>query len=139
GIVAIETIYTNELDCGPFVSHTLRIDPTRSQLDALVEIYRMMRPGEPPTKESAENLFQNLFFSAERDDLSAVGRMMFNRRIGRVEIVGSGTLYKEAIVADMKMLVDFSNGKGIVDDMNHLSNRSVCSVGEIAEIKFLVG
>src|SRR5690606_24657245 len=74
----IETLFTNELDCGSFVSDTLRSDPTRTQLEALVEIYRMMRPGEPPTKESAETLFQNLFFSNDRYDLSGVGRMKFN-------------------------------------------------------------
>jgi DNA-directed RNA polymerase subunit beta len=88
GIKRIETIYTNELDCGPFVSETLRADPTRNPLEALVEIYRMMRPGEPPTRESAENLFNNLFFSAERYDLSEVGRMKFNRRLGREEVEG---------------------------------------------------
>ena len=139
GIKTIETIYTNELDCGPFVSHTLRIDPTRTQLDALVEIYRMMRPGEPPTKESAENLFQNLFFSAERYDLSAVGRMKFNRRLGREEIVGEGTLSKQDIVDVLKQLVDIRNGKGIVDDIDHLGNRRVRSVGEMAENQFRVG
>lgn len=139
GIKDIETIYTNELDCGPFVSHTLRVDPTRSQLDALVEIYRMMRPGEPPTKESAENLFQNLFFSAERYDLSAVGRMKFNRRLGREEILGEGTLSKEDIVDVLKHLVDIRNGKGIVDDIDHLGNRRVRSVGEMAENQFRVG
>ncbi|MFT3929852.1 MAG: DNA-directed RNA polymerase subunit beta [Spongiibacteraceae bacterium] len=139
GITKIETIYTNELDCGPFVSHTLRIDPTRTQLDALVEIYRMMRPGEPPTKDSAENLFQNLFFSAERYDLSAVGRMKFNRRLGREEIVGEGTLSKQDIVDVLKHLVDIRNGKGIVDDIDHLGNRRVRSVGEMAENQFRVG
>jgi len=139
GITEIETIYTNELDCGPFVSHTLRVDPTRTQLDALVEIYRMMRPGEPPTKESAENLFQNLFFSAERYDLSAVGRMKFNRRLGREEILGEGTLSKEDIVDVLKHLVDIRNGKGIVDDIDHLGNRRVRSVGEMAENQFRVG
>jgi DNA-directed RNA polymerase subunit beta len=139
GIKRIETIYTNELDCGPFISETLRIDPTRSQLDALVEIYRMMRPGEPPTKESAENLFQNLFFSAERYDLSAVGRMKFNRRLGREEIKGEGTLSREDIVAVLKMLIDIRNGKGIVDDIDHLGNRRVRSVGEMAENQFRVG
>ena len=87
GVNKFETIYTNDLDCGPFVSETLRIDSTTSRLDALVEIYRMMRPGEPPTKDSAENLFGNLFFSQERYDLSAVGRMKFNRRLGREETV----------------------------------------------------
>jgi DNA-directed RNA polymerase subunit beta len=94
-IEAVETIYTNEIDCGPFISDTLAGDSTRTALEALVEIYRMMRPGEPPTKESAENLFQNLFFSADRYDLSGVGRMKFNRRLGRDEVTGSGTLDKD--------------------------------------------
>ena len=139
GITSIETIYTNDLDCGPFISHTLRVDPSRTQLDALVEIYRMMRPGEPPTKDSAENLFQNLFFSAERYDLSGVGRMKFNRRLGREAIVGEGTLSKQDIVDVMKHLVDIRNGKGIVDDIDHLGNRRVRSVGEMAENQFRVG
>ena len=77
----INTLYTNDLDRGPYISDTLRIDPTKTRLEALVEIYRMMRPGEPPTKDAAENLFNNLFFNAERYDLSAVGRMKFNRRV----------------------------------------------------------
>jgi DNA-directed RNA polymerase subunit beta len=138
-IKVIDTIYTNDLDCGPFISHTLRVDPSRTQLDALVEIYRMMRPGEPPTKDSAENLFQNLFFSAERYDLSGVGRMKFNRRLGREEIIGEGTLSKQDIVDVMKHLVDIRNGKGIVDDIDHLGNRRVRSVGEMAENQFRVG
>jgi DNA-directed RNA polymerase subunit beta len=92
GVTEIATIYTNDLDCGPYVADTVRIDPTTNRLEALVEIYRMMRPGEPPTKEAAENLFNNLFFSSERYDLSAVGRMKFNRRLGREEITGEGTL-----------------------------------------------
>ena len=82
GIKTFKTLFTNDLDRGPYISDTLRIDTTNSQLEALVEIYRMMRPGEPPTKEAAENLFQNLFFTLERYDLSAVGRMKFNRRVG---------------------------------------------------------
>ncbi|MBN50172.1 MAG: DNA-directed RNA polymerase subunit beta [Spongiibacteraceae bacterium] len=139
GIDSIDTLYTNELDCGPFISDTLRIDSANSQLEALVEIYRMMRPGEPPTKESAENLFQNLFFSAERYDLSAVGRMKFNRRLGREEIVGEGTLSKDDIVDVLKALVEIRNGKGVVDDIDHLGNRRVRSVGEMAENQFRVG
>ena len=139
GIKEFETIYTNELDCGPFMSDTLRADPTGSQLEALVEIYRMMRPGEPPTKESAESLFENLFFSEERYDLSAVGRMKFNRRIGREEIVGPGTLEKSDIIAVMKTLIDIRNGKGVVDDIDHLGNRRIRSVGEMAENQFRVG
>ena len=139
GVKEFETIYTNELDCGPFMSDTLRADPTSNQLEALVEIYRMMRPGEPPTKESAEALFENLFFTDERYDLSAVGRMKFNRRIGRDEITGAGTLDKEDIIAVMKTLIDIRNGKGIVDDIDHLGNRRIRSVGEMAENQFRVG
>ena len=139
GIKEFETLYTNELDCGPFVSETLRIDPTRTQLEALVEIYRMMRPGEPPTKESAEALFQNLFFSQERYDLSAVGRMKFNRRLGREIETGEGTLSNDDIVDVMKTLISIRNGKGVVDDIDHLGNRRVRSVGEMAENQFRVG
>ena len=138
-VTAIETLYTNDLDCGPFISDTLRIDPTRSQLESLVEIYRMMRPGEPPTKESAEALFENLFFSEERYDMSAVGRMKFNRRLGRKEEVGSGVLDKDDILDVMKTLIDIRNGKGIVDDIDHLGNRRIRSVGEMAENQFRVG
>ena len=139
GIKRIETIYTNELDCGPFVSETLRSDPTRNPLEALVEIYRMMRPGEPPTRESAENLFNNLFFSAERYDLSEVGRMKFNRRLGREEVEGAGVLSREDIVDVLKALISIRNGKGMVDDIDHLGNRRVRSVGEMAENQFRVG
>jgi DNA-directed RNA polymerase subunit beta len=139
GVTEIQTLYTNELDCGPFISHTLRQDSTSNTLEALVEIYRMMRPGEPPTKESAENLFQNLFFSPDRYDLSAVGRMKFNRRLGREEVTGIGVLDREDIVDVLKTLVGIRNGKGIVDDIDHLGNRRVRSVGEMAENQFRVG
>jgi len=139
GVTQFETIYTNDLDCGPFISDTLRIDSTTTRLEALVEIYRMMRPGEPPTKESAENLFANLFFSAERYDLSAVGRMKFNRRLGRPDSVGDGVLSKEDIVDVIKTLVDIRNGFGTVDDIDHLGNRRIRSVGEMAENQFRVG
>ena len=139
GINSIDTLYTNELDCGPYVSHTLRLDSTRNELEALVEIYRMMRPGEPPTKESAENLFQNLFFSADRYDLSAVGRMKFNRRLGREEVTGNGVLDRGDIVEVLKALVSIRNGRGMTDDIDHLGNRRVRSVGEMAENQFRVG
>jgi DNA-directed RNA polymerase subunit beta len=139
GVAEFETIYTNDLDCGPFISDTVRIDPSRNKLEALVEIYRMMRPGEPPTKEAAENLFSNLFFSSDRYDLSAVGRMKFNRRLGREEIEGEGTLGKDDIVSVLKTLIDIRNGKGSVDDIDHLGNRRVRSVGEMAENQFRVG
>ena len=119
GVKQFQTIYTNDLDCGPFISHTLRIDGTTSKLEAMVEIYRMMRPGEPPTKESAENLFSNLFFSPERYDLSAVGRMKFNRRLGRPESEGMMVLSQEDIVDVLKTLVGIRNGFGSVDDIDH--------------------
>src|ERR1700722_13633505 len=139
GITEIRTLFVNDLDRGPYISDTLRIDPTKTRLEALVEIYRMMRPGEPPTKDAAENLFQNLFFNSERYDLSPVGRMKFNRRVGREEITGSGVLSKEDIIEVMKTLIDIRNGNGHVDDIDHLGNRRVRSVGEMAENAFRIG
>ena len=139
GIKSIGTLYVNDLDRGPFVSNTLRIDATQSRLEALVEIYRMMRPGEPPTKEAAENLFQNLFFNPERYDLSAVGRMKFNRRVGRESAEGDGVLSNEDIIEVLRTLIDIRNGNGTVDDIDHLGNRRVRSVGEMAENAFRIG
>ena len=134
-----EIIYTNDIDHGPYISDTLRADSSNTQQEALVEIYRMMRPGEPPTKEAAESLFQNLFFEIERYDLSEVGRMKFNRRLGRTEDQGPGTLSKEDIIDVVKTLISIRNGEGIVDDIDHLGNRRVRSVGEMAENQFRVG
>ena len=139
GVKKFQTIYTNDLDNGPYISDTLRADQSNNRLEALVEIYRVMRPGEPPTKESAENLFQNLFFTDERYDLSPVGRMKFNRRVGRKEITGPGTLTNEDIIAVMKTLIDIRNGNGVIDDIDHLGNRRIRSVGEMAENQFRVG
>src|ERR1700684_3821057 len=139
GITEINTLYTNDLDRGPYISDTLRIDPTKTRLEALVEISRMMRPGEPPTKDAAENLFNNLFFNLERYDLSGVGRMKFNRRVGRKEITGSQILSKDDILDVLKVLIDIRNGHGTVEDIHHLGNRRVRSVGEMAENAFRVG
>ncbi|MGA0170069.1 MAG: DNA-directed RNA polymerase subunit beta, partial [Pseudomonadales bacterium] len=139
GIHEFETIYTNDLDCGPFISDTLTADPTSNRLEALVEIYRMMRPGEPPTKDAAENLFNNLFFSDDRYDLTAVGRMKFNRRLGREEESGIGTLDNDDIVDVIKQLIAIRNGYDVVDDIDHLGNRRVRSVGEMAENAFRLG
>lgn len=136
---AIQTLYFNELDCGPYISDTLRVDPTSNPLEALVEIYRMMRPGEPPTREAAETLFKNLFFSPERYDLSAVGRMKFNHRVNRKDIHGEGTLSKEDIVDVLKVLISIRDGKGWIDDIDHLGNRRVRCVGEMAENQFRMG
>ena len=139
GIKHVQTLYVNDLDRGPFISNALRIDSTVTRLDALVEIYRMMRPGEPPTKDAAENLFNNLFFNAERYDISAVGRMKFNRRVGRTDSTGPGVLTKEDIIDVLRTLMDIRNGRGQVDDIDHLGNRRVRSVGEMAENAFRVG
>ncbi len=161
GVESINTLYVNDVDRGPYISSTLGIDPSRTKIEAQVEIYRMMRPGEPPTKEAAEGLFHNLFFNAERYDLSPVGRMKFNRRMGLASEVGPGTLYdhkylsgrndansKELaasygqasdIVAVLKTLIDIKNGSGTVDDIDHLGNRRIRSVGEMAENQFRIG
>ena len=161
GVDTVGTIWTNDLDRGPYLSNTLRIDPTKTQLEALVEIYRMMRPGEPPTKDAAQNLFHNLFFTFERYDLSAVGRMKFNRRLGRKETEGASVLYDARYYAERKdedsvrlreehgdssdildvirVLTEIRNGRGVVDDIDHLGNRRVRSVGEMAENTFRVG
>jgi DNA-directed RNA polymerase subunit beta len=139
GISQLQTIYTNDLDQGPYISQTLRIDETADQLAAQVAIYRMMRPGEPPTEEAVKTLFNGLFFSAERYDLSAVGRMKFNRRVGRSELEGPGTLSADDIVAVIRILVELRNGRGEIDDIDHLGNRRVRSVGELAENQFRAG
>ncbi len=135
----IEVIYTNDLDEGAYVSETLRIDPSRTALEAMVEIYRMMRPGEPPTKDAAQTLFNNLFFNPERYDLSVVGRMKFNRRLGRDTDTGSGTLEKVDITEVMKILIGLKNGRGEIDDIDNLGNRRVRSVGELVGNQFRVG
>jgi DNA-directed RNA polymerase subunit beta len=138
-IAKFETLYTNELDHGAFISQTLRTDETVDQWTARVAIYRMMRPGEPPTEDAVEALFNRLFFAPETYDLSRVGRMKFNRRIGRDELVGAATLSTEDIVAVIKILVELRNGRGEIDDIDHLGNRRVRSVGELAENQFRAG
>ncbi|MFT5382469.1 MAG: DNA-directed RNA polymerase subunit beta, partial [Alteromonas macleodii] len=139
GLKKFTTIYTNDLNTGSFIADTMGNDSCRSKLDALVEIYRMMRPGEPPTKDAALTLFNNLFFSEERYDLSRVGRMKFNKRVGVEEITGPSVLSREDIVSVLKILVEIKNGNGIVDDIDHLGNRRIRSVGEMAENQFRVG
>jgi DNA-directed RNA polymerase subunit beta len=161
GVDKLATLWVNDLDRGPYISQTLRIDPSRTPLEALVEIYRMMRPGEPPTKDAAQNLFQNLFFSPERYDLDRVGRMKFNRRVGRKDDKGPGILYdakyfgerndenSKSLVREfgagsdildvIKVLIEIRNGRGVVDDIDHLGNRRVRSVGEMAENVFRIG
>ena len=139
-IAEIQTLYINDLDKGPYISTTLRADPTSNRLEALVEIYRMMRPGEPPTKDSAEQLFQNLFFNPERYDLSEVGRMKFNRRL-KVDAAKEtpGILDLDDILSVMKGIVAIRDGHDNVDDIDHLGNRRVRSVGEMTANQFRVG
>src|SRR5258705_8442922 len=139
GVATIETIYTNDLDQGAYISQTLRADDTPDQTAARVAIYRMMRPGEPPTEDAVESLFHGLFFSEERYDLSAVGRMKFNRRVGRTELKGPPTLTNDDIIAVIKILLELRNGRGEIDDIDHLGNRRVRSVGELAENQFRSG
>ena len=210
GIETVETLYTNELDRGAFISSTLRADETVSRQAARIAIYRMMRPGEPPTEEAVEILFNGLFYSDDRYDLSGVGRMKFNRRLGRTNVIehkvmirslaskaeaalknlaeGSGfplaviqdlvsglpfgpralsenlqladaemiaakvrplganvesreqlTLSPRDIVDVIKILVELRNGRGDIDDIDHLGNRRVRSVGELAENQFRAG
>ena len=139
GIEEIHTLYVNDLDRGAYISSTLRIDETADQWASRVAIYRMMRPGEPPTEDAVENLFHGLFYSEERYDLSAVGRMKFNRRVGRDQIEGAGTLSNDDIVDVVRILVELRNGRGEVDDIDHLGNRRVRSVGELAENQFRAG
>ncbi|MFZ9626032.1 MAG: DNA-directed RNA polymerase subunit beta, partial [Burkholderiaceae bacterium] len=133
------TLFTNDLDQGPYISQTLRVDETADQTAARIAIYRMMRPGEPPTEEAVEALFNRLFYSADAYDLSKVGRMKFNRRVGRDESVGPMTLTDDDILAVIKILVDLRNGKGEIDDIDHLGNRRVRCVGELAENQFRAG
>jgi DNA-directed RNA polymerase subunit beta len=139
GVDKFKTLFTNDLDHGPYISDTLRIDTTGDDIEAQIEIYRMMRPGEPPTKDAAQALFNNLFFSTDRYDLSAVGRMKFNRRLKRGEVTGPGTLDSNDIVDVIKALINIKNGLDNVDDIDHLGNRRVRSVGEMVENQFRIG
>jgi DNA-directed RNA polymerase subunit beta len=139
GIKDVEILYTNELDQGGYISQTLSTDETADELAARVAIYRMMRPGEPPTEDAVQALFQRLFYSEDTYDLSRVGRMKFNARVGRDEATGPMTLSNDDILAVVKLLVELRNGRGEVDDIDHLGNRRVRCVGELAENQFRSG
>ncbi len=139
GIKQLETIYTNDLDSGAYISQTLRTDETADQMAARIAIYRMMRPGEPPTEDAVEALFHRLFYNEDSYDLSRVGRMKVNSRLGRAEMEGPMVLSNEDILETIKLLVDLRNGKGEVDDIDHLGNRRVRCVGELAENQFRAG
>ena len=130
-IESLKIIYTNTIDSGSFLADTLRNDPSNSRAEALIDIYRMLRPGEPPTKESTEVLFNNLFFSEDRYDLSDVGRMKLNWRLKVDDRKDVHVLTKEDIVTVLQKLVDIRNGRDTVDDIDHLGNRRIRSVGEM--------
>ena len=158
GIDTFNTLYSNELDHGDFISQTLSSDEVPDQYSAQVAIYRMMRPGEPPTEDSVQSLFEGLFFNPERYDLSNVGRMKFNRRafpksydqyadwlkrfhksVGEKSVNGSPVLSSEDILAVVGLLVELRNGRGVIDDIDHLGNRRIRSVGELVENQFRTG
>ena len=139
GISNFTILHTNDLDRGTFMCNTLDVDPTNDQKSALIEIYRMMRPGEPPTEEAASQLFTNLFQSSDRYDLSDVGRMKFNSRVGRENMEGETILSNEDILDVLKTLINIRNGSDSVDDIDHLGNRRVKCVGEMVENVFRVG
>ena len=139
GIRDLQCLFTNELSQGPYISQTLANDETADQFAARVAIYRMMRPGEPPTEDAVEALFHRLFYSADTYDLSRVGRMKFNARVDRGTSDGPMTLTNEDILDVVKILVNLRNGNGEVDDIDHLGNRRVRCVGELAENQYRSG
>ena len=162
GVKTLRTLYVNDLDKGAYMSTTLQVDPTSNRVEALQEIYRMMRPGEPPTREAAEGLFHSMFFSPERYDLSAVGRMKFNRRLRRDDVTGASIIYDyqylsslpkdenaialveqngetSDIVDVVREIIAIRNGEQQTDDIDHLGNRRIRAVGEMAENVFRTG
>ncbi|MEY9753398.1 DNA-directed RNA polymerase subunit beta [Bradyrhizobium yuanmingense] len=129
----------DHVNVGPYIRNTLSADKNMTREDALFDIYRVMRPGEPPTLESAQAMFQSLFFDAERYDLSAVGRVKMNMRLDLDAPDTQRTLRKEDILSVIKTLVDLRDGKGEIDDIDHLGNRRVRSVGELMENQYRIG
>src|SRR3989339_1230849 len=139
GVKNVEVLYIDMINYGDQIRNTLLMDKTDSSEDALVKIFERLRPGEPPAIEAATSLFQNLFFNGERYDLSKVGRMKINYKFG-LDIPDEQTiLTKDDIVRTIQYLVDLNNGKGKVDDIDHLGNRRVRAVGELLENQFRVG
>ena len=139
GISEIATLHIDHINVGAYIRNTLAVDKNTSRAEALTDIYRIMRPGEPPTPETAETLFQGLFFDTERYDLSPVGRVKMNARLNQTTEDQLRILRKEDILAVVKVLVDLKDGRGEIDDIDHLGNRRVRSVGELMENQYRVG
>jgi DNA-directed RNA polymerase beta subunit len=139
GIHEIRTLAIDHINVGPYIRNTLAVDRNTSRDEALFDIYRVMRPGEPPTLETADTMFNGLFFDAERYDLSAVGRVKMNARLGFETEDTIRILRREDILAVVKTLVNLKDGRGEVDDIDHLGNRRVRSVGELMENQYRVG
>jgi DNA-directed RNA polymerase subunit beta len=138
-IAELPVLSIDHVSIGPYIRNTLLIDKNATREDALIDIYRVMRPGEPPTLETAEALFTSLFFDGERYDLSAVGRVKMNSRLSLTTEDTVRTLRKEDILAILKVLVELKDGRGEIDDIDHLGNRRVRSVGELMENQYRVG
>ncbi|MDP6065911.1 MAG: DNA-directed RNA polymerase subunit beta [Alphaproteobacteria bacterium] len=139
GVAVIPTLDIDHVNIGPYMRNTMALDKNTAYEKALVEIYRVMRPGEPPTLETAEALFKSLFFDNERYDLSAVGRVKISARLGLDGDDSLRTLRREDILAVIKTLVELKDGHGDIDDIDHLGNRRVRSVGELMENQYRVG
>jgi DNA-directed RNA polymerase subunit beta len=139
GFNELPILEIDHVNVGPYIRNTLKVDKNTSREDALFDIYRVMRPGEPPTIESAEAMFQSLFFDGERYDLSAVGRVKMNMRLDLDAPDTQRTLRREDIIAVIRALVDLRDGRGEIDDIDHLGNRRVRSVGELMENQYRVG
>ena len=135
----IATLAIDHINVGPYIRNTLAVDKNSAREEALIDIYRVMRPGEPPTLETAEALFNGLFFNSERYDLSAVGRVKMNARLGFESDDTVRTLRKQDILAVVKTLCELKDGRGQIDDIDHLGNRRVRSVGELMENQYRIG
>ena len=139
GIKEFKVLFIDNLNVGPYLRETLMLDKIDSPEQAIMEIYRRLRPGDPPTPETAINLFNNLFFNPERYDLSKVGRLKLNFKFGLEEPLDGQILTKRDILEVIRYLIDLKNGKGTIDDIDHLGNRRVRAVGELLENQYRIG